>query len=81
MNDCLFRCGSNKASKLLPQRNGDDSLNANQSSKSRDDNVPVVASTTFEKYGSMVSVCCLLKTRLLVFSIDVSCVYILNLRI
>lgn len=44
---------SNLASKLLPQRNGDDSLNANQSSKSRDDNVPVVASTTFEKYGSM----------------------------
>lgn len=47
-----------KASKLLPQRNGDDSFNANQSSRSRDENVPSVASTTFEKYGSMVSLCC-----------------------
>ncbi|WZZ75905.1 hypothetical protein YC2023_087275 [Brassica napus] len=44
---------SNLASKLLPQRNGDDSFNANQSSRSRDENVPVVPSTTFEKYGSM----------------------------
>ncbi|CAH2078201.1 unnamed protein product [Thlaspi arvense] len=42
-----------KASKLLPQRNGDDSFNGNQSSRNRDENVPVVASTTFEKYGSM----------------------------
>ncbi|XP_023634182.1 protein STRUBBELIG-RECEPTOR FAMILY 6 [Capsella rubella] len=44
---------SNLASKLRPQRNGDDSFNANQNSRSRDENVPVVASTTFEKYGSM----------------------------
>ncbi|KAG7546499.1 Protein kinase-like domain superfamily [Arabidopsis suecica] len=44
---------SNLASKLLPQRNGDDSFNANQNSRSRDENVPVVASTTFEKYGSL----------------------------
>ncbi|XP_010439238.1 PREDICTED: dual specificity protein kinase shkE isoform X1 [Camelina sativa] len=42
-----------KASKLRPQRNGDDSVNANQNSRSRDENVPVVASTTFEKYGSL----------------------------
>uniref|UniRef100_A0A1J3F762 non-specific serine/threonine protein kinase n=1 Tax=Noccaea caerulescens TaxID=107243 RepID=A0A1J3F762_NOCCA len=44
---------SNLASKLLPQRNGDDSFNGNQNSRSRDENVPVVASTTFEKYGSL----------------------------
>lgn len=62
MSDCLFWLWSTyKASKLLPQRNGDDSFNANQSSRSRDENVPVVPSTSFEKYGSMVSVCCLLK--------------------
>ncbi|ESQ55037.1 hypothetical protein EUTSA_v10024532mg [Eutrema salsugineum] len=44
---------SNLASKLLPQRNGDDSFSGNQTSRSRDENVPVVPSTTFEKYGSM----------------------------
>ncbi|KAL1201635.1 putative serine/threonine-protein kinase SIS8 [Cardamine amara subsp. amara] len=44
---------SNLASKLLPQRTGDDFLNANQSSRNRDENVPVVASNTFEKYGSL----------------------------
>ncbi|KFK28870.1 hypothetical protein AALP_AA7G059100 [Arabis alpina] len=44
---------SNLASKLLPQRNGDDSFNTNQNSRSRDENVPVVTSTTFEKYGSL----------------------------
>ncbi|VVB11993.1 unnamed protein product [Arabis nemorensis] len=44
---------SNLASKLLPQRNGDDSFNAKHNSTSRDENVPVITSTTFEKYGSL----------------------------
>lgn len=57
----MFSVQTKKASKLLPQRNGDDSFNANQNSRSRDENVPVVASTTFEKYGSLVSLRCPLK--------------------
>ncbi|CAN8325648.1 unnamed protein product [Cochlearia groenlandica] len=44
---------SNLASKILPQRNGDESFNGNHNFRSRDENVPIVASTTFEKYGSL----------------------------
>lgn len=73
MNDCLFvtlfSAKTKKASKLLPQRNGDDSFNGNQNSRSRDENVPVVASTTFEKYGSLVSIFCLLKQTLVYLDI------------